>query len=73
MIDGISILYCVLLSGEFLERSYLGNLNAVQLNGYYAAAQFDGKVELHLVLACNKPVYQNCLGHRQGNSSLLRF
>ena len=47
-----------LLSGEFLERSYLGNLNAIQLNGYYAAALFDGKVELHLVctfhyLLCN--------------------
>ena len=42
---------CVLLSGEFLERSYNRNLNAVQLNGYYAAALFDGKVELHLVCA----------------------
>ena len=39
----------VLLSGVFLERSYTGNLNAIQLNGYYAAALFDGKIELHLV------------------------
>ena len=54
--DGLSIIYCVLLSGEFLERSYFGNLNAIQLNGYYAAAHFDGKVELHLVCAFNMSV-----------------
>jgi hypothetical protein len=46
----------VLLSGEFFERSYFGNLNAIQLNEYYAAAQFDGKIELHLVCAFNVSV-----------------
>ena len=51
----IEKLCCILLSGEILERSYFGNLNAFQLNGYYAAAQFDGKVELHLVCAFNVP------------------
>lgn len=35
--------------GEFFERSYLGNLSAIQLNGYYAAALFEGKIELHIV------------------------
>ena len=58
MIDGLSIL----LSGEFLERSYFGNLDAIQLNGYYAAAQFDGKVELHLVCAINMSVLSRIAG-----------
>ena len=39
----------ILLPGEIFERSYLGNLSAIQLNGYYAAALFEGKVELHVV------------------------
>ena len=51
----IEKLCCILLSGEILERSYFGNLNAFQLNGYYAAGQFDGKVELHLVCTFNVP------------------
>ena len=58
-------LYYISLSGESLERSYFGNLSAIQLNGYYAAALFDGKVQLHLVCAFNVTI-----GCRQCNSSL---
>lgn len=48
----VAIIYytavCI-FSGESFERSYLGNLSAIQLNGYYAAALFEGKIELHIV------------------------
>ena len=47
--------------GEFFERSYLGNLTSLELNGYYAAALFEGKVELHTVCYCYNYMHSTCL------------
>lgn len=49
-----------LFLGEVLERSYFGNLTAIQLNGYYAAAQFNGNIELHLVCASMYLLLHGC-------------
>jgi len=35
--------------GEMFERSYLGSVTSMQLNGYYAAAHFEGKIQLHQI------------------------
>ena len=32
-----------------VERTYLGSVSEVALNGYYAAVLFEGKIQLHLV------------------------
>ena len=37
--------------GEVFERSYLGNVTGMQLNGFYAAALFEGRIQLHQVCA----------------------
>ena len=63
MVSSIERFYCtiwfllppffVLLvtAGEVFERSYLGNVTGMQLNGFYAAALFEGKIQLHQVCA----------------------
>ncbi len=38
--------------GEVFEKSYLGTVSNIQLNGYYAAALFEGKIQLHVVRLC---------------------
>ena len=35
--------------GEVFEKSYLGTVTNMKLNGYYAAALFEGKIQLHMV------------------------
>lgn len=42
-----SDLTCML--GAVFEKSYLGSVSAMQLNGLYAAVLFDGKIQLHAV------------------------
>lgn len=39
----------LLNSGEVFEKSYLGSVSSMKLNGYYAAVLHDGRVHLHLV------------------------
>ena len=41
----------IVTAGEVFERSYLGNVTGMQLNGFYAAALFEGKIQLHQVCA----------------------
>lgn len=36
-------------TGEIFEKSYLGSVSSMKLNGYYAAALHDGRIHLHLV------------------------
>ena len=50
----VSLTFCFVLivtAGEVFERSYLGNVTSMQLNGFYAAALFEGKIQLHQVCA----------------------
>ena len=44
-----SYLVLIVTAGEVFERSYLGNVTGMQLNGFYAAALFEGKIQLHQV------------------------
>jgi len=44
------------------ERSYLGSVTSMQLNGYYAAALFEGKIQLHQVHTCTWIRCMNTVG-----------
>ena len=44
-----SLNFFSLLIGAVFEKSYLGSVSAMQLNGLYAAVLFDGKIQLHAV------------------------
>ena len=37
------------VSGVIFEKSYLGSVTAMRLNGLYAAVLYDGKIQLHAV------------------------
>ena len=41
-----------------MEKSYLGTLTSLSLNGDYAAALFDGKIMLHMVSGCTYVIVQ---------------
>ena len=36
-------------AGEMFEKSYLGTIIGMELNGYYAAVLSEGRIQLHMV------------------------
>ena len=51
LVSFTSYFVLIVTAGEVFERSYLGNVTGMQLNGFYAAALFEGKIQLHQVCA----------------------
>ena len=45
----LHIIYLSTCVGEVFEKSYLGNVTSMQMNSYYTAALYDGKIHLHVV------------------------
>ena len=46
----LCVLVCLLYVGDdVVEKSYLGAVSSMSVNGDYAAAVFEGKILLHLV------------------------